>query len=138
MKIDIQLSVYLVRNKEGKFFRAKGYGGYGDTWVDDISKCKVYTKIGSARSTITWFANHYPKYGVPDLVELKISEGVVLDESDRVQKAKDKKKREELNHKIWLAEQELERAKSKINSAQSAKQEYEKTKEKLDLLKAQK
>ena len=48
----MNLELYVVRNKEGKYFRTKGYSGYGDTWVDDIQKAKVYPKIGQARSRL--------------------------------------------------------------------------------------
>lgn len=138
MTIEVELSLYVVRNKEGKYFRAKGYGGYGNTWVDDINKCKVYGKIGSARRTVTWFSNHYPEFGVPDLVELKVKEGIVLDETERVQKAKDKKEREKLNNEIYRAEREMEKAQEKIDNAQKAKNDYEEAKRKLEELNAKK
>ena len=137
MKIDVELSVYVVRNKEGKFFRAKGYSGHGDTWVDEISECKIYPKIGSARRTVTWFANNHPKYGIPDLVELKISEGVVLDEADRVQKSQDKKKRDELNNEIWRAERKLKEAEREIEKVGKKKAELNEAREKLEQLKSQ-
>jgi hypothetical protein len=44
------LTLYAVRNREGKWFRAKGYGGYGDTWTPDIGKAKLYSKIARARA----------------------------------------------------------------------------------------
>jgi len=138
MKIDVKLSVYVVRNKDGQYFRAKGYGGYGDTWVDEISKCKIYPKIGSARRTVTWFSNHFPKYGIPDLVELKISEGFILDETSRVQKSQDKKKREELNNEIWRAEQKLKKAEEEIREVEKKKAELNEAREKLEALKNQK
>ena len=138
MKIDVELSVYVVRNKDGQFFRAKGYGGYGDTWVDEISKCKIYPKIGSARRMVTWFANHFPKYDIPDLVELKISEGFVLDEADRVQKSQDKKKVDELNREIWKAERKLKEAEREIEKVGKKKAELNEAREKLEQLKSQK
>jgi len=32
----LELDVFVVQNQEGKFFRAKGYGGWGDSWVGVI------------------------------------------------------------------------------------------------------
>lgn len=91
------LVLYAVRNKEGKWFRRKGYGGYGDTWVSEFSKARIYTRTGGARSVVSWFAGHYPEYGAPDLVALRISDVVVLDEAQRIrlreQRAKEKEKR---------------------------------------------
>ena len=100
------LELYAVRNKKGKWFHAKGYSGYGDTWVDDINKAKIYTKIGQARGRVSFFANNYPKYGTPDLIILKCTQMEVVDETERVltQKKKKeiaKKKAEIRNKKYW-------------------------------------
>ncbi len=35
------LEVYVVQNAQGQFFRAKGYGGSGKTWVDDINQANM-------------------------------------------------------------------------------------------------
>jgi hypothetical protein len=86
--VQLDFTFYLVRNKEGKFFRSKGWGGYGDTWVEDPKRARVYQKISQARSRVSFFANNYPEYGVPDLVAISASQGIVLDESKRVEKAK--------------------------------------------------
>ncbi len=53
-------TLYLVRNKEGKYFRTKGYGGHGKSWVDGMETAKIYGKIGPARATVTFFATNYP------------------------------------------------------------------------------
>lgn len=132
MKIAIQLKLYVVRNKEGKFFRSKGYGGYGKTWVDDIQQAKVYTKIGQARSRVTWFANTYPEYGIADIVELDVTSGTILNEVDRVNKAKAKKQREEINRKIRSAERKVQKAKSELANAQHQKDKVEKEQKALD------
>jgi hypothetical protein len=39
----MNLKLYVVINKEGKYFRAKGRDGYGETWVSDIQKARIYT-----------------------------------------------------------------------------------------------
>lgn len=93
--MEINLTLYAVQNEKGQYFRAKGYSGSGNTWVDDINKAKIYPKIGGARGTITWFANNYPKYPTLKLLKLTVSNVEVLDETERVNKAKDKKAREE-------------------------------------------
>jgi hypothetical protein len=31
------ISFYAVCSKDGKFFRSKGYDGYGSNWVDSIN-----------------------------------------------------------------------------------------------------
>lgn len=81
------LKFYAVRNKEGLWFRAKGYGGSGESWVKEITRAKIYARSGGARGTVTFFAKAYPQYGVPDLVELHVTQTVVVDESVRVAKS---------------------------------------------------
>ena len=89
-QINNVLVLYAVRNNKGQYFRAKGYGGGGNTWVDDINKAKIYGKTGGARGTITWFANNYPNYPTPDLIKLTVTGIEVMDEKGRVEKAKQK------------------------------------------------
>lgn len=48
-----KLNFYIVMNSDGQFFRAKGRGGYGQTWVEDPNKARIYAKIGPARAAIT-------------------------------------------------------------------------------------
>lgn len=102
--IELNLSVYLVQSQDGLFFRAKGYNGYGDSWVKDPTKARVFVKIGAARAQVTFWANHYPQFGIPKLIELKSVHGVILEETSRVERAKERKqkkilRREEINLK---------------------------------------
>jgi hypothetical protein len=117
------LEFYAVRNKEGKWFRAKGYGGYGETWVKEIGKARIYNRIGPARATISYFANTYPKYGIPDLVLLKCTEMKVLDETERVLKQKNRKELAEKKQKMEERKWKLEEAKRNLEEAQK---EFEK------------
>lgn len=67
------MKLYVVRNKEGKFFRSIGYGGTGANWVEGLDKAKFYTKIGQAKSRCTYFAGHYPQFGVPEVLEFDLN-----------------------------------------------------------------
>ena len=67
------MKLYVVRNKEGKFFRSIGYGGNGANWVDGLDKAKFYPKIGQAKSRCTYFAGHYPQFGVPEVLEFDLT-----------------------------------------------------------------
>lgn len=114
------IEVFLIRNQEGKFFRAVGYSGYGPSWVDDISDAKVYLKSGPARSRCTWWARNYPDYGIPDIVRFTIryEEGEVLNEKDRVNKSikrieneKNQQEQRRLQHEIEKKQAELDKLK---------------------------
>lgn len=88
------MKLYFVRNKEGKFFRSIGYGGTGANWVEGLDKAKFYTKVGQAKSRCTYFAGHYPQFGVPEVLEFDLNTitPVVVSMEQHVTKAiKDKK-----------------------------------------------
>lgn len=104
------LEFYIVRNKEGKYLRAKGYSGYGDSWVTELNRAIVYTKKGGAAGQITWWATHYPDYGIPDLIPLTATLGEPIDQTERVSKVKQKKELEKAKFELWQAKNELERA----------------------------
>lgn len=115
------LELFIVMNEQGKFFRAKGYGGYGDTWTDSIKKAKSYGSIGQARSRVTWFANNYPAYPAPVIVKFFIGSFEILDEKERVKKAIKSKEQKALEsqqrlakHKVKMAEMELKNAQDKL------------------------
>jgi len=118
MEINNTLVLYAVRNSDGQYFRAKGYGGGGNTWVDDINKAKIYGSTGGARGTITWFANNFPSYPTPDLIKLTVTGIEVMDEKGRVEKAKQKKGEAELKRAKQRYDNELKEAERKLAEAQ--------------------
>ncbi len=120
----LSLTIYLVRNQEGKYFRRKGFGGGGESWTEDVSKARVYVgdKLSQARGVVSFFANKHPAYGVPDIVELIATESKVLDEEERVRKTlKERAKRKEESvlrkkrHDLDKAEKALDKAKSDLD-----------------------
>jgi hypothetical protein len=125
--VDLELTLYAVRNSEGKFFRSKGYGGYGESWVDKITSAKLYGKIGPARSCVTFWSRQYEKYGVPDIVELRVTSGqILIEERDRaitavnkLRKAKEESKVNQRKQELKRAEQNLNKAKQELAAAQS-------------------
>lgn len=119
------LILYAVQNEEGKYFRAKGYGGGGSTWVDDINKAKIYPRTGGARGVITWFANNFPEYTTLKLLKLTISNIEVLDETARVKKAQQNKA---------IKEAAKEKAR-KAKEYEAAKRDFERAEERLKRLK---
>jgi len=112
------LTMYAVRNKDGQYFRSKGYCGSGETWVDDIKKARIYPKPGPARAQVTFFAGAYPKYGVPDIVELRVTEVVAVDEAVRVKKALHRKSVQRERWGIGIDAIRCEMAQKKLKEAQ--------------------
>lgn len=105
------LEFYVVRSKDGKYLRAKGYSGYGDSWVTDLKKAKVYTKRQGATAQITYWANNYPEYGVPELVPLIATLGEPIPQEERVAKVQKKKELEKLKWELRNAERAVDEAK---------------------------
>lgn len=122
------ISIYAIRNKEGKWFRRKGYGGYGDSWVTDFTGARIFLKSGSARSVVTFWANQYPHYGVPDIVQMRCTSAVILDETARVEKAKFARQTKEANRLAKRKKFEAEEAMRKLIDAQAAVLKLKKSK----------
>jgi hypothetical protein len=116
---NINLELYVVRNQDGKFFRAKGYQGSGNTWVDDIKNARLYAKIQPARTAVTFFTKNYPKFGRPEILKLEVASFSVIDEKDRVDKAIDKLKKEEQARNERNRLNNIHYAKEKLKSAQN-------------------
>ena len=118
------LEFYLIRNKDGKWFRAKGYGGSGDSWVSEIKRARVYGRIGPARTQVNFWATNYPKYGVPEIVKLTVSGFTVIDETDRIKKSIEKKKEAAKKAEVLEKKRRLEEAKADLEEAQRRYDSY--------------
>ena len=116
------LEFYAIRKKgTDLYFRPRGQGGYGAHWVE-MTKAKIYPRIGTARTQVTFWTNT----GLDvELVKLGVTIIEVIDETERLRKAKETKERKE-------AAREERRRKQRLRDAQSA---YDKAKHRLNLLK---
>ena len=113
------LELFAVRNQEGKWFRSKGYGGYGDSWVVEVKKAKLYGKIAQARSRVTFWATMYPEYGVPEVIRFVVTrDEVVVGEAERVQKIIEKRRKKDEEHEVHRKQQQLENAEQELIRAE--------------------
>ena len=110
--------LYAVQNSDGQWFRSKGYGGYGKSWVDDIATARIYGKIGPARATVTFFANKYPERPYPMITELYIHNFIQLDETERINKSRKAKLKREQDRDIRDKKYLLKRAQENLADAQ--------------------
>lgn len=115
----LKLKLYAVRNHSGAYFHRKGYNGYGETWTNVPAKIRIYTKIGQARSIVTFFANHYKNHPIPYLVEITLGSVKILSEVDRVSKAMKKKEKEISDRIIRQKQYDISRAKQQLAEAQN-------------------
>jgi hypothetical protein len=116
--ISLNFSVFAVRSHDGKWFRAKGQNGYGDSWVSDIKTAKIYGKIGPARSCVTFWTNKYPNIPSPVIVEIVADKGIVHDEQKRLEKVKIKKLEEEQKRIKRNYQEQVKRAARDLQNAQ--------------------
>lgn len=115
------MKLYVVRNKEGKFFRSIGFGGSGVNWVDGLDKAKFYPKIGQAKSRCTFFAGHYPQFGVPEVLEFDLNTitPVVVSMEQHVTKSIKSKRLAELRQRVRNLRHDLECAQNRRDKAKS-------------------
>jgi len=79
-KETLNIQLFMVRNQEGQWLNSRG-------WYLDIKKAKIYTKAGSARAQITFWANKYPQYGTPDLIAITSLSAEVFDQTERTKES---------------------------------------------------
>lgn len=68
------MKIYVVQNKKGEYFRNIGYGGYGKSWREKLEDAKFYTKIGQAKSRVTFWFKNYPEFGCPRILAFNLGE----------------------------------------------------------------
>ena len=105
----MKLTLYAIKSKDEKYFRAKGYGGYGKSWVDDINKARLYTTISPAKAQVTFWANNYPEYGIPTIVVIEGKIVSELKQDKRVEKNKETEKRRMENRRKLQAKRLLKK-----------------------------
>lgn len=112
------MTLYLVRNQSGQFFRAKGQSGLGQSWVDDIAKARIYTKIGPAKATVTFYTQNFPKFGTPSILafELDVTKATVMDMTESTSKRIAARKQTELKREKERTRREQEYLQEQMNS----------------------
>lgn len=139
MTEESNLTFYAVKSLDGKWFRAKGYEGSGNSWVDDITKARIYAKPGPAMSQVTFWAKNYPQFGIPDLVRIKMGVLEYLDQTeevkDKIFKQNKKKIQEEIDRAQYRINNHIERTKIDKSYVEREKADIEKLKKKLADLK---
>ena len=110
---DIKLRMYAVRSGDGKYL-CKGNG-----WVDGLERARLYVKPGPARALVTLLATKFPNSVFPELVELHVTDVVVLDEKERLVKAQLRKAVREARWAAREAEWARKQALRKLEDAKA-------------------
>lgn len=95
------MNFYLVKSSDNKYYRSKGYGGYGKNWVDTPEKAKIYSTEGRARTVVSWWATNCPEYPPATIIKFAAEqvEEIIVD-LNAIKKRK--LKRELANKKRYL------------------------------------
>lgn len=112
------LNFYAVRNRDGQWLRRKGYGGYGECWVDDLKSARIYNGPGGARGQVSWWYQNYPSYGCPELVIFTATITEVVNEADNIDKKKAKKEKAAGIQRLSQAKEELKKAQQNVKAAE--------------------
>lgn len=117
MSEDLKLNFYLVRNKEGNWFRSKGYGGFGSSWTDNVRSARAYARPGPAKAVSTWFARNHPSYGVPDVVRFEAHLAEVIDSAADFKKRENAREQRKRLEEARAAKRALEDAQRQVEQA---------------------
>ena len=117
------LKFYAVRSKDGKWFRSKGYGGYGTSWIDNLNGARIYNKPGYARAIVTYFAKHHPSYGYANIVEFTVIGTRIIDVEQEVKDNIKKKEQRKAKQKISHKQNELKRKREELKRAEKELEE---------------
>ena len=109
--------VYFVQNEQGLYYAHRAKWAYSACWTNRLSKARLLTTIGVAKSTCTWMANVFPDKPIPNLIEYNLhpSKGKVIDVAAHTQASITKKK--VLNEK-----RDLERRANEIKRLEQVKE----------------
>jgi len=106
---DIKLRMYAVRSGDGKYL-CKGNG-----WVDGLERARLWRCApGPVRALVTLLATKFPNSVFPELVELRVTDVVVLDEKERLVNAQLRKAAREAEWARKQALRRLEDAKAEV------------------------
>jgi hypothetical protein len=122
------LVLYAIQRHDGKWFRYKVYPNShriwnmnndpDDGWEDELSDAKTWKSTAGPRSAITWYAETYPSLPVPSLVKFTMSNVEVIDETQRIQKAKERKRRQEETREVREKQYKLQQSQDAVRRAQ--------------------
>jgi hypothetical protein len=116
--------IYAIKNYQGKWFKRVGRGRWGGrNWQDELKDATVYTKISTARQIITTYANWQPNLPSPSLVKIALGEPEIVDETARVEKAKQRKATQKLRREVKYKEYQRQRAEENLQRAKKKLEE---------------
>lgn len=116
--------LYAIRNQQGQWFKPYTKGSSA-SWQDDLGFAKIYANESTAAGNITRLVNEAERnrrgggpIPAPELVEFIVTETRVIDQKERLAKAKKKKLEDDARQEAYLKEVELMNAQEEFDKAQ--------------------
>ena len=109
------MKLYVVCNKEGKFFRPnRGF-------VKELDRAKFYPKIGQAKGRVTYFCKASPKQPICDILEFNLdpSTAVRIDMTQPTKDALEKRRLTEEAAEVYRKERELAQLEAELEAIQA-------------------
>jgi hypothetical protein len=116
------IDIFIIKLKTSDvYFENTGWNG--PNWTMNENKAKIYVKLSNARRRVTLLTNEKPS--CPSvIVKMTATFVEILDEVDRIKKAKEARVLKDHQHKIYSAkckmenaQKEMERAKNDLDNA---------------------
>lgn len=116
-------SIYAIKNMFGEYFKNS------HVWTKNFEKAKLYRKIGPAKSAATSYALKHEAEQVPIIVEFRLTYYNEINQTERVNKLRQKRIRELAAKLEKDKKKTLEKA---VSELENAKHRYEKAVSMLD------
>lgn len=110
---------YAVRNEQGQYYRTYSQRGSSAGWVDRLEDARLWTRSGPAKGKITALCNEKPKLPVPELIEFRVTEVHVVDQSVRIVGTREKKRQEETAAQARVQQMLIDQAEYEIKQART-------------------
>ncbi len=112
----ILATFYAVRHPTtGKYYRTYGQRR-SSGWVDKLEDARLWVKLSGARSKITALANG--SNCTPELVEFHVTQVLVVNQEERVAKARADRERKEAERQAFFKAERVKQAEAELAAAQ--------------------
>ena len=116
------IDIFIIKHKTSDVY-FENMGWNGPNWTMNENKAKIYVNLSNARRRITLLTNGKPPYPSV-IVKMTATFVEILDEVDRIKKAKETRVLKDHQYKIYSAkckmenaQKEMERAKNDLDNA---------------------
>jgi hypothetical protein len=109
---------YAVCNDKGQFYRTRA-NNRAAGWEDNLENAKPWVRRAIAHSKVTALANQHPSQPAPELLEFVVTAVNIIDQTERVFAARQKKRAEDASRDDAITRFDIEETQREIIAAQA-------------------